>query len=178
MWHKPCRTFHLWCLCIKTRCLFIYLITLSHQQHEPWCPQRPLNLITHSLSFINDSLHKIVINKKKLKVYMSYFVVSSVSADGLALFSTRLSASTAAGAWYNIIFIVRISNIIVRKKDYLTIVISGVFSIKIVLFGSLTFPVYHWKCQVLCRFLSVDCWGSCSGQGGWENKQSVSSYPL
>ena len=22
MWHKPCRTFHLWCLCIKTRCLF------------------------------------------------------------------------------------------------------------------------------------------------------------
>ena len=21
MWHKPCRTFHLWCLCIKTRCL-------------------------------------------------------------------------------------------------------------------------------------------------------------
>ena len=27
MWHKPCRTFHLWCLCIKTRCLF-----------HPWCP--------------------------------------------------------------------------------------------------------------------------------------------
>ena len=23
MWHKPCRTFHPWCLCIKTRCLFI-----------------------------------------------------------------------------------------------------------------------------------------------------------
>ena len=21
MWHKPCRTFNLWCLCIKTRCL-------------------------------------------------------------------------------------------------------------------------------------------------------------
>ena len=25
MWHKPCRTFHPWCLCIKTRCLFIYV---------------------------------------------------------------------------------------------------------------------------------------------------------
>ena len=25
MWHKPCRTFHPWCLCIKTRCLFIYI---------------------------------------------------------------------------------------------------------------------------------------------------------
>ena len=24
MWHKPCRTFHPWCLCIKTRCLYIY----------------------------------------------------------------------------------------------------------------------------------------------------------
>ena len=24
MWHKPCRTFHPWCLCIKTRCLFWY----------------------------------------------------------------------------------------------------------------------------------------------------------
>ena len=22
MWHKPCRTFHPWCLCNKTRCLF------------------------------------------------------------------------------------------------------------------------------------------------------------
>ena len=22
MWHKPCRTFHPWCPCIKTRCLF------------------------------------------------------------------------------------------------------------------------------------------------------------
>ena len=26
MWHKPCRTFHPWCLCIKTRCLFPYLV--------------------------------------------------------------------------------------------------------------------------------------------------------
>ena len=23
MWHKPCRTFHPWCLCIKTRCLCV-----------------------------------------------------------------------------------------------------------------------------------------------------------
>ena len=26
MWHKPCRTFHPWCPCIKTRCLFTSLI--------------------------------------------------------------------------------------------------------------------------------------------------------
>ena len=27
MWHKPCRTFHPWCPCIKTRCLLTYVIT-------------------------------------------------------------------------------------------------------------------------------------------------------
>ena len=29
MWHKPCRTFHPWCPCIKTRCLFICFIKTS-----------------------------------------------------------------------------------------------------------------------------------------------------
>ena len=29
MWHKPCRTFHPWCLCIKTRCLYIYGVSLT-----------------------------------------------------------------------------------------------------------------------------------------------------
>ena len=29
MWHKPCRTFHPWCPCIKTRCLFNYDSQLS-----------------------------------------------------------------------------------------------------------------------------------------------------
>ena len=27
MWHKPCRTFNPWCLCIKTRCLFNSIFT-------------------------------------------------------------------------------------------------------------------------------------------------------
>ena len=27
MWHKLCRTFHPWCPCIKTRCLFYFCIT-------------------------------------------------------------------------------------------------------------------------------------------------------
>ena len=30
MWHKPCRTFHPWCPCIKTRCLlYLYVGTAS-----------------------------------------------------------------------------------------------------------------------------------------------------
>ena len=27
MWHKPCRTFHPWCLCIKTRCLLCIFVS-------------------------------------------------------------------------------------------------------------------------------------------------------
>ena len=27
MWHKPCRTFHPWCPCIKTRCLYVMFTT-------------------------------------------------------------------------------------------------------------------------------------------------------
>ena len=27
MWHKPCRTFHPWCLCIKTRCLWVHVMS-------------------------------------------------------------------------------------------------------------------------------------------------------
>ena len=30
MWHKPCRTFHPWCLCIKTRCLSVFLSRSNH----------------------------------------------------------------------------------------------------------------------------------------------------
>ena len=32
MWHKPCRTFHPWCLCIKTRCLLDCCVTKNHSQ--------------------------------------------------------------------------------------------------------------------------------------------------
>ena len=31
MWHKPCRTFHPWCPCFKTRCLCIYA---AQQRYE------------------------------------------------------------------------------------------------------------------------------------------------
>ena len=36
MWHKPCRTFHLWCLCIKTRCLLMRV-----------CATTPQSVLTH-----------------------------------------------------------------------------------------------------------------------------------
>ena len=40
MWHKPCRTFHPWCLCIKTRCLLNLTVTLqiaSQNEECIWC---------------------------------------------------------------------------------------------------------------------------------------------
>ena len=35
MWHKPCRTFHPWCLCIKTRCLVHYQTTWFIMRNMP-----------------------------------------------------------------------------------------------------------------------------------------------
>ena len=29
MWHKPCRTFHPWCPCIKTRCLLLVVVSIQ-----------------------------------------------------------------------------------------------------------------------------------------------------
>ena len=36
MWHKPCRTFHPWCPCIKTRCLFGYFGSQNGIQRRSW----------------------------------------------------------------------------------------------------------------------------------------------
>ena len=36
MWHKPCRTFHPWCPCIKTRCLFETLSRAWRHCNEGW----------------------------------------------------------------------------------------------------------------------------------------------
>ena len=36
MWHKPCRTFNPWCLCIKTRCLFVVWLEIMLQSSCWW----------------------------------------------------------------------------------------------------------------------------------------------
>ena len=35
MWHKPCRTFHPWCPCIKTRCLLRPSDAYRHHYSKP-----------------------------------------------------------------------------------------------------------------------------------------------
>ena len=42
MWHKPCRTFHPWCLCIKTRCLFLNVETTRAVEIRPRTRQGPV----------------------------------------------------------------------------------------------------------------------------------------
>ena len=37
MWHKPCRTFHPWCPCIKTRCLLCLWV-------QPCAPDGPMTM--------------------------------------------------------------------------------------------------------------------------------------
>ena len=48
MWHKPCRTFHPWCLCIKTRCL-LFLCCHPERTIEQTNPMIKLH------SYINSS---------------------------------------------------------------------------------------------------------------------------
>ena len=38
MWHKPCRTFHPWCPCIKTRCLSVFTGATENRESS-WCQQ-------------------------------------------------------------------------------------------------------------------------------------------
>ena len=40
MWHKPCRTFHPWCLCIKTRCLYHFCVHVTMRQWFPYIMAR------------------------------------------------------------------------------------------------------------------------------------------
>ena len=40
MWHKPCRTFHPWCPCIKTRCLCLFKSHLVCMFNSLFCPTK------------------------------------------------------------------------------------------------------------------------------------------
>ena len=72
-WHKPCRTFHPWCLCIKTRCLYhiisnhiIYIISY----HVMSCHVLSCHMVSyhtsyhisyHIISFVQISFHLVLI---------------------------------------------------------------------------------------------------------------------
>ena len=58
MWHKPCRTFHPWCPCIKTRCLSMLWLKLNHvskrgPRKQPWrldCQEVSRQILPHPSS--------------------------------------------------------------------------------------------------------------------------------
>ena len=70
MWHKPCRTFHPWCLCIKTRCLSAKRWPFCRGLNElcssalfrqrtsgPYSPYKPCN---HNLSGVKPRLFQLI----------------------------------------------------------------------------------------------------------------------
>ena len=65
MWHKPCRTFHPWCLCIKTRCLLSSLCKLIWRHWTYKMPVRYIfvecvSKISHILSVIHYTIRGAV----------------------------------------------------------------------------------------------------------------------
>ena len=52
MWHKPCRTFHPWCLCIKTRCLFTYSALMIMLSAYNCCYS--IKLLIYGLTSVSD----------------------------------------------------------------------------------------------------------------------------
>ena len=90
MWHKPCRTFHHWCLCIKTRCLFMIIYDNCHCGLEECFDfikiQSKKSKDLHRFTNVTDMTHllkkmktpyrlSIVILKKAILVKLSYFAV-------------------------------------------------------------------------------------------------------
>ena len=49
MWHKPCRTFHPWCPCIKTRCLFMLFMYLRYVYPWSWYLMKMLAILVHAM---------------------------------------------------------------------------------------------------------------------------------
>ena len=53
MWHKPCRTFHPWCPCIKTRCLSCDDASIHLQNGENECTSNPRYMLWIALKSYN-----------------------------------------------------------------------------------------------------------------------------
>ena len=64
MWHKPCRTFHPWCLCIKTRCLSIEWVNAACYR------SLPLYIIPHGMCGLLHQAHSWI-NINRVQRHMS-----------------------------------------------------------------------------------------------------------
>ena len=83
MWHKPCRTFHPWCLCIKTRCLYRILMNISNEHFLNTTPRD----LFHSIGWyqgliLNNPTWNMISRGKfsshcKCVIYTSTYVIRS-----------------------------------------------------------------------------------------------------
>ena len=89
MWHKPCRTFHPWCLCIKTRCLspvwcrVVACSAASHYLNQCWLPGSLLHELTAvlHLGFGNEGPHQpppSSVSKGQLCQWQGQFILNSI----------------------------------------------------------------------------------------------------
>ena len=87
MWHKPCRTFHPWCPCIKTRCLFPFFwvpppkIQIFCRRPRPsdtapahFTPKAPLPPslpIYHTLCKLDEGIMLIFMSEKNWPLFLA-----------------------------------------------------------------------------------------------------------
>ena len=89
MWHKPCRTFHPWCLCIKTRCLFGLIY-----ENRNWRPCWPLSIgvtpwcLSHSSTKTRNNISSMsIVTENEFSRIVIGTLVNSVASLGSTLYS-------------------------------------------------------------------------------------------
>ena len=75
MWHKPCRTFHPWCLCIKTRCLFILWCTRSKYNAHTQPLMKQLNILSVPDMLLNSMKFYYKYKHKEVPDYLASFAL-------------------------------------------------------------------------------------------------------
>ena len=77
MWHKPCRTFHPWCPCIKTRCLFPTVMLLFFLERRTKIQNFPMMTGTMTPMHYLQSETRVIIyaNYRTGSTYTSEFLV-------------------------------------------------------------------------------------------------------
>ena len=83
MWHKPCRTFNPWCLCIKTRCLLVPL----------WTNQLSCKLFKPSRCAKNQGSWKGVLPRGERLTPICVLKLTSIGSDNSLSFGRRQASA-------------------------------------------------------------------------------------
>ena len=110
MWHKPCRTFNPWCLCIKTRCLSLVweqaftkpcwlIVSWTIRYKHQWTVTKGHNELTHwgwdkmaafSQTTLSNAFSWMKILEFRLKIHWSLFLRVSLSEPMMVSLLTHI----------------------------------------------------------------------------------------